>query len=252
MTLDVIKDANLSPTEHGFFTRVGGVSSGVFSGLNCGQGSSDLASAVEINRQLAAAAVGVTAAQMVSLHQIHSSKVIRVKGPISGPRPQADAMVTSSPGMALGVLSADCQPVLFADHSAGVVGAAHAGWKGSLGGVLAATVDAMEQLGARRNRIVAVIGPCISQKSYEVGAEFRDVFLSSDRRFSKYFAPGVTEKYQFDLPGFGVDRLLETGVCQASWTGHCTYEDPGRFFSYRYGQHHGHSDYGRLLSVIRT
>jgi polyphenol oxidase len=250
MTLEIILSPSLAPFQHGFFTRKGGASSGVFQGLNCGTGSSDQADVVAINRTRVAEAVGVAAADLVSVHQIHSADAHLITA--SGPeKVRADAMVTATPGLALAILTADCQPVLFADAEAGVVGAAHAGWRGALDGVLEATVDAMERLGARRSRISAVIGPCISQRAYQVGPEFMDQFLADDRDNSRFFANGTGDRLQFDLPGFGLHRLRRAGVGQAEWTGHCTYADPQRFYSYRRSVHQGEADYGRLISVIR-
>lgn len=250
MTLEVLTSGYLDPVKHGFFTRRGGASSGIFSGLNCGPGSSDQSQAVMINRNRVAAEIGVPVDNLVSLHQVHSADVIVVDGPLSD-RPRADAMVTAKPGVALAILTADCQPVLFADARAGVVGAAHAGWKGALSGVLEATLDAMEQLGARRNNIAAAIGPSISQRAYEVGPEFLDQFLSEDRENSRFFAGGNGDRYHFDLPGYGLQRLRQAGVGSAEWTGHCTYSDPDRFYSFRRTTHAGEADYGRLISVIR-
>jgi len=166
-------------------------------------------------------------------------------------KPRADGMVTNVPGLALSVLAADCQPVLFADAEAGVVGAAHAGWRGALGGVLEATVDAMEALGARRANIAAVIGPAISQRAYEVGPEFFEDFLAEDPEYARFFAGGEGDRMQFDLPGFGLYRLRQAGVGSAEWTRHCTYSDPDRFFSFRRTTHAGEADYGRLISCIR-
>jgi polyphenol oxidase len=161
-------------------------------------------------------------------------------------------MVTATPGLALAVLTADCQPVLFADAAAGVVGAAHAGWKGALDGVLEATLDAMEGLGADRSRTVAVIGPTISQAAYEVGPEFVERFLDADPENARFFAGGQGDRAQFDLPGYGLHRLRAAGVGEAIWTRHCTYADPARFFSYRRSVHHREADYGRLISAIRV
>jgi hypothetical protein len=161
-------------------------------------------------------------------------------------------MVTATPGVGLGILTADCQPVLFSDARAGVVGAAHAGWKGALSGVLEATLDAMEALGANRATTHAVIGPCISQRAYEVGPEFLDAFLAEDPDYARFFGNGTGDRYLFDLPGFGLHRLRSAGVGRAEWTGHCTYSDSGRFFSYRRTTHAGEADYGRLISVIRA
>lgn len=250
MTLEILTSDRLSPLRHGFFTRRGGASSGIFEGLNCGPGSSDQAEAVALNRRRVAEALEVAPEDLVALHQVHSARVIEVTGPMEG-RPQADAMVTATPGLALTILTADCQPVLFADHAAGVIGAAHAGWRGALDGVLEATVEAMEALGARRDRIVAVIGPAISQQAYEVGPELMASFVADDPGNVRFFAPGKDGRYHFDLPGHGLDRLRRAGVGRAEWTGHCTYSDPRRFFSYRRSVHRGEADYGRLLSAIR-
>lgn len=249
MTLEILTSDRLAPV-HGFFTRKGGSSSGIFAGLNCGPGSSDQAEAVALNRTRAADALGVTPEGLVSLHQVHSADVETLEAPAPG-RPRADAMVTAAPGLALGILTADCQPVLFADPRAGVVGAAHAGWKGALGGVLEATLDAMEALGARRADTCAVIGPCISQRAYEVGPEFLDTFLAEDPDNARFFANGEGDRYLFDLPGYGLHRLRAAGIGEAAWTGHCTYSDPARFFSFRRSTHAGEADYGRLLSAIR-
>jgi len=159
-------------------------------------------------------------------------------------------LVTATPGLALSVLSADCQPVLFADAQAGVIGAAHAGWRGALDGVLEATVDAMETLGAARENVVAVIGPSISQRAYEVGPEFMDSFMDNDPDFARYFINGTGDRLLFDLPGFGLNRLRAAGVGHAEWTRHCTFSDPDRFYSYRRATHAKEADYGRLIAAI--
>lgn len=250
MTLDIITAPGLAPLSHGFFTRRGGASSGVFAGLNCGYGSSDQHEAVTINRTRAADALGVAPEALLGVHQVHSAQAITVTEPGTSPV-KADALVTDRPGLALSVLAADCQPVLFADHAAGVVGAAHAGWRGTLDGVLEATLDAMEALGADRGATLAVIGPCISQRNYEVGPEFLDDFLADDPENARFFASGAGDRYLFDLPGFGLHRLRAAGVWQAQWTRHCTYADPDRFFSYRRSTHAKAADYGRLISAIR-
>ncbi len=234
----------LRNVRHGFFTREGGVSEGIYQGLNGGQGSNDSATAVAENRRRISDYLEVT--DLVSLHQIHSPHVVTLNGPVTE-RPKADAMVTTATGVALGTLSADCGPVLFADHEAGVIGAAHAGWKGALTGVLEATVDAMTALGARQ--ITAVLGPCISQASYEVGPEFLDRFMDEDTEYARFFANGQGDRLQFDLPGFILSRLRAVGA-DASWTGHCTYADPQRFYSYRRSCHQSTPDYGRLVSAI--
>ena len=249
MTLDIITSDALTP-RHGFFTRSGGASSGIFAGLNCGGGSSDQAEAVAINRARVADAMGVTPDYLVGVHQIHSADVIEVTGPLPL-RPKADGMVTRTGGVALSILTADCQPVLFADEAAGVIGATHAGWRGTIGGALEATIIAMEKIGARRDRIAAVIGPCISQRAYEVGPEFFETFTAEDQSYTRFFANGSGDRYLFDLPSFGLHRLRAAGVGVAEWTGHCTYSDPARFFSFRRTTHAGEADYGRLISVIR-
>ncbi len=247
--LEIITSDALLP-RHGFFTRKGGASSGIFAGLNCGTGSSDQAEIVAINRARVAEAMGLPVEALVSVHQVHSPDVVTVTAPLSD-KPRADAMVTATPGLALAVLTADCQPVLFADAAAGVIGAAHAGWKGAQGGVLEATLDAMEALGARRGKIAAVIGPCISQPAYEVGQEFFENFTDDAPETRRFFINGAGDRYLFDLPSYGLWRLREAGVGHAEWTRHCTYADPARFYSYRRATHAGEVDYGRLISVIR-
>jgi YfiH family protein len=238
------------PVQHGFFTRKGGASSGIFAGLNCGPGSSDQAEVVAINRARVADAMGVGHDHLISIHQVHSADVVHVTSPMAD-RPRADGMVTATPGIALGVLTADCQPVLFADRDAGVIGAAHAGWRGTRDGVLEATVEAMVALGARRERIAAVIGPTISQSAYEVGPEFFESFTDDDRDSARFFIAGQNGRYLFDLPAMGLARLRAAGVGHAEWTRHCTYRDSERFFSYRRTTHAGEADYGRLISTIR-
>lgn len=250
MALDIITSRSLAPLTHGFFTRRGGASSGIFAGLNCGGGSSDLQNAVALNRARVAEAMEVEAENLLTVHQVHSPDVVTVTDPLSDPRPKADAMVTSTPGVALGILTADCQPVLFADIEAGVIGAAHAGWKGAIGGGLEATIAAMSALGARPERITTVIGPCISQRAYEVGPDFFETFLAEDEGYARFFSGGEGDRMHFDLPSFGLHQLREAGV-KAEWTGHCTYSDMDRFYSYRRSVHLKEADYGRLISVIR-
>ncbi|MGD9862762.1 MAG: peptidoglycan editing factor PgeF [Pseudodonghicola sp.] len=250
MTLEILTSDTLAPLRHGFFTRRGGASSGVFAGLNCGPGSTDQTEAVAINRARVAGALDLQPEALVTVHQVHSADAVTVTGPLAD-RPRADALVSATPGVALAVLTADCQPVLFADHRAGVIGAAHAGWRGALDGVLEATVEAMEALGADRADIVAVIGPTISQRAYEVGPEFFDDFMMEDPESARFFANGAGDRYLFDLPGFGLHRLRRAGVGAAEWTRHCTYSDPDRFYSYRRSTHLGEADYGRLISAIR-
>lgn len=248
MTLEILTSDAL-PVKHGFFTRKGGASSGVFSGLNCGHGSTDQSEIVAINRARVAQAMGVQPDCLVGVHQVHSAIAVPVDGPLSD-KPRADALVTATPGIALSVLSADCQPVLFADPEARVIGAAHAGWRGALDGVLHATVDAMETLGAARDNITAVIGPAISQRAYEVGPEFLDSFLDEDPAYARYFINGEGDRMLFDLPGFGLNRLRAAGVRHAEWTRHCTFSDPARFYSYRRATHAKEADYGRLIAAI--
>ncbi|WP_149141148.1 peptidoglycan editing factor PgeF [Gemmobacter caeruleus] len=249
--IEIITSDALSGVQHGFFTRKGGASSGIFAGLNCGTGSTDIAEVVQINRARVAEAMGTPPARLITVHQVHSPDVAVIEGPHDGPVPQADAMVTATPGLVLGILTADCQPVLFADRDAGVVGAAHAGWRGTRDGVLEATLDAMERLGARRDRITAVIGPTISQAAYEVGPEFVYGFLDDDRETARFFAQGEGDRALFDLPGYALWRLRAAGIGSAEWTRHCTYRDPARFYSYRRTTHAREADYGRLISCIR-
>ncbi|MFN3721846.1 MAG: peptidoglycan editing factor PgeF [Paracoccaceae bacterium] len=249
MSLEIITSDTL-PVRHGFFTRKGGASSGIFAGLNCGAGSTDLTDAVAINRARVAMAMDVPLDHLIGVHQVHSADVVTATGPMPV-RPHADALVTATPGVALSVLTADCQPVLFADAQAGVIGAAHAGWRGAMDGVLEATLDAMETLGADRADIVAVIGPCISQRAYEVGPEFFETFMAEDPANSRFFINGIGDRMLFDLPGFGLHRLRAAGVGNAEWTRHCTYHDADRFFSFRRTTHAAEADYGRLISVIR-
>lgn len=250
MTLEILTSDALTPCRHGFFTRRGGASSGVFQGLNCGPGSSDQSEIVAINRTRVALAMQTEPDHLITVHQVHSATVAHVTGPLAE-KPRADAIVTATPGLALAILTADCQPVLFADMDAGVIGAAHAGWRGALDGVLEATVEAMEELGAQREDIRAVIGPTISQRAYEVGPEFLAEFLAHDPDTARFFAQGTGDRMLFDLPGFGLHRLRSAGVGHAAWTRHCTYSDPERFFSYRRSTHAGEADYGRLISSIR-
>jgi purine-nucleoside/S-methyl-5'-thioadenosine phosphorylase / adenosine deaminase len=250
MTLEILTSDALLPVRHGFFTRRGGASAGIFKGLNCGQGSSDQSDIVALNRRQVARAMQVLPDRLLSLHQVHSARALAVTGPWPGDRPQADAMVCRTPGVALGILTADCAPILFADPKGGVIGAAHAGWKGALGGVVAGTIAAMLDLGAKRTQIHATIGPCISQRAYEVGPDFLDMFVNDDPEHSRFFAQGKHDRYQFDLPSFCLHRLRAEGIASADWSGHCTYSDADRFFSYRRTTHAGEADYGRLISAI--
>lgn len=250
MTLEILTSDLLAGTRHGFFTRRGGASSGIYAGLNCGPGSGDQASAVAVNRARVAEALGVPPARLLSLHQIHSAEVV-VAGPEGWTeRPRADAAVTTVPGIALSVLTADCAPVLLRAREAGVIGAVHAGWRGALDGVIEATVAAMGRLGAEPAGIQAAIGPTISQRAYEVGPEFVERFLDEDREFGRFFSGGPGDRALFNLPGFVLARLREAEVGEAEWIGACTHSDPERFYSYRRTTQTGQSDYGRLISAI--
>lgn len=250
MTLEILTHPMLDPLRHGFFTRKGGASSGLFAGLNCGLGSSDQNEMVTTNRARVAAAMGVSVDALATVSQVHSADVVTLKDDddlkeISKIR--ADGLVTARRGVALAVLTADCQPVLLADPVAGIIGACHAGWRGALSGILEATVEAMRDIGAEDIR--AVIGPTISQRAYEVGEEFMEDFMMEDPGYSRFFSGGPNGRPMFDLPSFGLFRLREAGV-EAEWSGHCTYSDPARFFSYRRATHEGQADYGRLISAI--
>ena len=250
MSLERLTSHLLEPVPHGFFSRRGGASSGIFEGLNCGPGSSDQAEAVAINRARVASNMGVGDSEVLTLHQVHSADVVTVNQPFTV-RPRADAMVTATPGLALGILTADCMPVLVVDPKARVIGAAHAGWRGALAGILENVLDGMEALGASRCDISAAIGPSISQRAYEVGLEFFEDLLQDDPGHSRFFAGGTGDRMMFDLPSIGLHRLRAAGIAQAHWTGHCTYSEPERFFSYRRSTHRNEADYGRLISVIR-
>ena len=236
---------------HAFFTRQGGVSTGVYGSLNVGVGSKDAPQAVQDNRARAAAEMGVEPSALLTCYQIHSGLAV-VADQAWTERPQADGVVTTHAHLACGALSADCAPILLADGEARVVAAAHAGWKGALGGVIAATVAAMEGQGARRERIVAAVGPCIGQTSYEVGADFQDRFAAEAPGSARFFAPGrAPDKRQFDLPGFVLERLEQAGVPRAEWIGRDTCAEETLFFSNRRGFLRGEPDYGRLLAAIR-
>lgn len=238
---------------HGFFGRRGGVSQGLYASLNCGPGSGDdRAHVMENRRRVLARLSGERPARLVTLYQIHSATAVVVReGWEVGGAPQADAMATNVPGIALGILTADCAPVLLADPDAGVVGAAHAGWKGAQGGVIAAVVEAMETLGARRANIRAAVGPCISQANYEVGPEFPAGFLARDAAHARFFTPALRAgHWQFDLPGYVAAQLAASGVPNVDTLAACTYARQDDFFSYRRTTHRGEADYGRDISAI--
>ena len=246
----LLDEAGGTRVRHGFFTRRGGVSEGIYAGLNTGIGSDDDMDRVAENRRRVARSLGVSAESLVTPYQIHSADAVIVSAPLSGERPKADGIATATPGLAIGIGTADCGPVLFTDAEAGVIGAAHAGWKGALGGVLEATIEAMESLGARRGRIVATLGPSISQDNYEVGTEFVARFNEADAANDRYFRPSERAGHaMFDLNRYTVDRLLAAGVA-ADFLDRCTYAEEDLFFSYRRTTHRGEPDYGRQISAI--
>ena len=246
--------AALAGIRHGFFAREGGVSEGIYASLQCGRGAkADPRENVAENRARAADALGLGRESLLSVHQHHSADVVAVEAPWRpGKAPKADGMVTVRPGLALGILTADCAPVLFADAKARVIGAAHAGWKGALGGVLEATVEAMVAAGAERQRIRAAIGPCIGQANYQVDAAYRDRFREADSANGRFFRPDpeAEGRYRFDLPGYAAARLTACGVKDTALPTHCTYAEDALFFSNRRALHRGEGDYGRGLSAI--
>ncbi|MGI9411813.1 MAG: peptidoglycan editing factor PgeF [Hyphomicrobiaceae bacterium] len=251
----ILTASNLSHANgirHGFFTREGGISGGVYDSLNCGFGSDDDTEAVAENRRRVAAHLGASHDDVLTVHQIHSADALIVEQPFAaGDRPRADALVTNVRGLAVGALAADCTPVLFADSVAGVIGCAHAGWRGAIAGILEATLNAMEQIGAGRDRICTAIGPTIHQHNYEVGPEFEKEFLNQDPEYGRFFArPDPQGRPHFDLPGFCHSRLAAAGVGSIESTARCTYDDDSLFFSFRRKCHRSESDYGRQISAI--
>jgi YfiH family protein len=240
----------LGGVRHGFLGRRGGISQGICWGLNVGWGSNDDRETIRENRRRAVDAVAPAAA-LITVHQVHSPESLYVTAPWpDDARPRADAMVADRPGLVLGILTADCAPVLLADREAGVVGAAHAGWKGALGGVVEATVAEMERRGAVRSRIAAAVGPCIARKSYEVDEGFLRRFAEADPEHERFFSLGREGHHQFDLEGFVLSRLAEAGLTRIEALGEDTYSQPDRFFSYRRATHRGEPDYGRQISLI--
>ena len=236
---------------HGFFTRNGGVSTGIYDSLNTGVGSSDDAPAVQENRRRIAAHFGGGPDDLAACYQIHSAITRVADGPWKGDRPEGDAVASATPGVVCGVLTADCAPILLADPQAGVVAAVHAGWKGALGGVIHSAVAAMQALGANPARTLAVVGPCIAQASYEVGADYEEKFAHTEPSSRRFFIPGAAaDKRLFDLPGFVLWRLEQAGVHQAAWTGHDTCADEARFFSNRRAYQRTEPDFGRMMSAI--
>jgi YfiH family protein len=248
--VEVNRAGLLARLPHGFLGRRGGVSTGELAGLNVGYGSNDDKEAIDENRRRAIATL-LPGAELATVHQIHSPRVVIAERawPIDA-RPHADAMVTTRPGLLLGILTADCAPILFADAEAGVIGAAHAGWRGALAGVTDATIECMEQCGAERARIVAAVGPCIAQASYEVDEGFRANFAGHDAANDRFFTESPSGKRHFDLEGYVVHRLTTAGIGQVEAMHLDTYADPSRFYSFRRATHRGEADYGRQVSLI--
>ncbi len=247
-TPDVFRARPLADVRHGFLGRRGGVSGGLHAGLNVGFGSDDDAATVAANRERALAAVA-PGCVLQTPYQVHSADCITVTAPLAE-RPRGDALATDRPGLAIGIITADCAPVLLADTAAGVVGAAHAGWKGALAGVTDATIAAMEALGARRDRIAATVGPCIARASYEVDDAFRRRFEKADAANERFFADARAGHAQFDLEGYVAHRLAAAGVTRVETLGLDTYADEARFFSFRRATHRGEPDYGRQIAII--
>lgn len=242
---------DLAGIRHGFFTREGGVSEGLYAGLNCGVGSNDDADKVQQNRTLVAQWFGAEFKDLCGCYQIHSATAVKAEAGWNGERPEGDAVVTRQIGPVATVLTADCAPILFADPQARVVATTHAGWKGAIGGIIEATVDAMVSEGATTANIRAVVGPCISQASYEVDTAFEDRFVTDAPGSEQFFAKGIADdKRQFDLPGFVLWKLEQAGVTQSAWTGHDTRSDETQFYSNRRAYLNGEPDFGRLIGAI--
>ena len=251
MKLEAKNLSALPGIRHAFFTREGGVSEGLYASLNAGVGSNDDPAKVAENRARMARAVGVAPERFLTAYQIHSPEVVVAEEPWrSDTRPRADAIVTRVPGLAIGVSTADCGPVLFADQEAQIIGAAHAGWRGAFAGVIEATIGGMENLGADRHRIVAAMGPMISQENYEVGEDLVAQFTGSDPANARFFRRGRPGRAQFDLPGYIAARLASAGIRNVENLGVCTYADAQRFYSFRRTTHRGEPDYGRHVNAI--
>jgi hypothetical protein len=250
VTVEVNRAKALDGVPHGFLGRRGGVSTGIHAGLNVGTGSADDPATIAENRRLATGAV-LPGARLATVYQIHSPNAVLLTEPAADAlRPHADAIVTDRPGLAIGILTADCAPVLFADREAGVIGAAHAGWKGALGGVTDSTIALMETLGAKRTRIAAAIGPCIARASYEVDDTFLRRFAEADPANERFFAGGRAGHHQFDLEAYVAHRLAAAGLTRIEAMGEDTYSQPARFYSFRRATHLGEPDYGRQISII--
>ena len=235
---------------HGFFGREGGVSEGQYASLNVGQGSQDQSENITENRSRVTTALGTTEDKLLSLSQIHSTEVLIVDAPFNGTLPKADGLVTKTPNLAISALAADCGPVLFCDPEARIIGTCHAGWRGALAGITTDTIRAMESLGAQRENICAVLGPCISQDSYEVGHDYRDSFVAENEAHDRFFRLGPNQKPHFDLKRFILAKIRKDGVMQIDALPDCTYAQPEAYFSYRYNTHKGIGEYGRNISGI--
>ena len=250
MSVEVVRAELLDGVAHGFLGRRGGVSMGEVAGLNTGFGSGDDPALIIENRNRAVSAV-LPAARLATVFQIHSARVVQVEAPWPDDnRPHADALVTDKPGLLLGILTADCAPVLLADAETGVVGAAHAGWRGALSGVTDAAIVAMETLGAKRERIVAAVGPCIARASYEVDQGFFERFLANESNNERFFSDGPKDKPHFDLEAYVVARLAAARIGRVEALSLDTYADPDRFYSFRRATHRGEASYGRQISLI--
>ncbi|MEM7243258.1 MAG: peptidoglycan editing factor PgeF [Pseudomonadota bacterium] len=246
MTLKKLTSDHIK-SRHGFYTRAGGISAGIYAGLNCGFGSQDEKKNVTENRRRVENDMGLNA--LYTVYQHHSSDVVVLEGAFD-PATKADAMVSTQTGIGLGILTADCAPILFHDPKNNVIGAAHSGWKGAVLGITENVVGAMIKLGAERREICATIGPCISQKNYEVGQDFLEEFMDADPINSQFFINGAAGKYHFDLPSFCLAALRKEEIKSADWVGACTYNDEAHYYSYRRSTHRKEPDYGRLISVI--
>ena len=246
-THDLLKHDGIT---HGFFGRQGGVSEGQYASLNVGQGSQDTSDNIIENRSRIAEALGTSEDKLLSLSQIHSTEVLIIDAPFNGKPPKADGLVTKTPNLAISALAADCGPVLFSDPEARIIGTCHAGWRGALAGVTTETLRTMESLGAKRENIRAVLGPCISQDSYEVGHDYRDTFVAENEAYDRFFKLGPNQKPHFDLKRFILATLRKEGITQIDALPDCTYAQPEAYFSYRYNTHKGLEDYGRNISVI--
>ena len=244
--------STLTSISHGFFTREGGVSAGIYAGLNCGLGSSDEQALVIENRRRVAAHLGGNSDGVVTLYQVHGATALNVTDPISRDAlPKADAIVTSTPGLVIGVLTADCAPVLLCDPKTKIAACAHAGWRGAVAGILESTISEMERQGAKRSRIITALGPCIHQAAYEVGEQFRDELVSINAGNSRFFATSAGSlKPHFDLPGYVLHRLEEAGIANIAHAAHCTHANESLFYSYRRSTQRLEPDYGRQISAI--